>query len=339
VTERPRIRRPHVRRLLIIAVFSLGGCQKSETGSVTTLPARCDISGVNTTLFQSGTVGEAVNIRWIQNGVPATVRLELLLGGAVVDTIATAAANIGFFPWVADIGDRVGGSDFGIRVSGNGVPDCQDEVNGLTIINISGCSLTYTANRDTVWAGQNFDLTWDRYHTSPAVDLELWTTAFGNVLDELAGTIATGVPNTGSYIWVADSFNRGTYDFYRIVLRDAISPACADTSLAFAMIDETNCTVTVSGVGPSVPLSLGDSVLIMIDQVNGSGLVDLRLYAGNVFVSGGFIADNVPVANSFTWVVDDFGFQLSPNNYRIRAIDANDRYCVGMSDRFTINSP
>jgi hypothetical protein len=75
---------------------------------------------------------------------------------------------------------------------------------------------------------------------------------------------------------------------------------------------------------------------IELDQVNGSGVVNLRLYTGETFVAGGQIADGVSVLDDYIWTVTDFGHTLANNRYRIKAFDASDSYCTGETGRFTI---
>ena len=73
---------------------------------------------------------------------------------------------------------------------------------------------------------------------------------------------------------------------------------------------------------------------------NSSGVVDLRLYTGNLRVTRGLIIENFDSQNgtvSYDWIVTDFG-HLGPSfsNFNIRAWDSDDEYCVGKSSVFTI---
>jgi hypothetical protein len=69
-------------------------------------------------------------------------------------------------------------------------------------------------------------------------------------------------------------------------------------------------------------------------------VVDLKLYSGNIPVTGGVIADNFDTQNGtvdFIWSVTDFGHTgPSHSSFNIRAQDSNDKYCVGQSAKFSI---
>ncbi len=321
--------------LALLIGFGLG-CGGDSGGDPEPTPD-CAISAVNTGLDSSWLSGEEMNIRWTQNGVPGTVVIELLKGGAPVSTIAASTANDGFFSWTsAATGGQANGSDFGVRVTATDDAACTSEINDLTIIDVVGCNFTFTAVLDTINAGETFDLTWTGDHTSGTVDIELWTSSFGDELDLQVGTVVFGATDTGTYTWTVDSFHNGTYGFYRYVIRDPLVADCFVVSPQFAMIDDVNCSITVLGPATQPLWNNGDEMLITFTLENSSGQLDLRLFAGNEWVPGGVIADNVTAAGGFLWTVSDFGFTASSSSYMIRAIDSTDGYCVGISDRFTI---
>ena len=68
--------------LLLTMMCGCGG----DSGSEPDPTPVCAISDLNTSLEDSWLSGEAVNIRWTQNGVPSTVRIDLLKAGQVVET-------------------------------------------------------------------------------------------------------------------------------------------------------------------------------------------------------------------------------------------------------------
>ncbi len=325
--------------LLALAVGFGVGCGGDSGGDPKPEPT-CAISAVNTGLEDSWlTDDDDVSIRWTQNGVPSTVDIALLKGGQPVATIATGTANDGFFSWTQiSTGGQDNGSDFGIRVTGAGVASCSSEVNDLTITDVNGCAITFTAALDTMHAGDTFDITWTGFHTSGSVDIELWTSSFGNELGRLVGTVAMGAVDNGSYNWTVDSFhNSADYAFYRFVIRDPGVPDCETASDQFAIIDDEICEIGVFGPPTEPSWDNGDQMLITFTASNSSGVVNLRLYAGNEWVPGGIIADNVNLVDGYMWTVSDFGFTTSSTSYNIRAADAADGYCIGESDRFTIN--
>lgn len=300
----------------------------------------CEITGVSTgfedTWQANGT--SVVNIRWTHNSVPGTVEIELLKGGAPVLTIASGTPNDGYHPWIASTGGQANGSDFGIRVTGTGEADCRDQIEGLTIIDVTGCNIAFAADIiEETSAGQEIDITWTSQNTSGRLDIELWTAAFGNQVDERVGVIVLDTPDDGLFTWTLDSFNNGSDDTYRFLIRDPNVPGCEAVSTAFRMTDDEVCSIAVRGPQLGDVYDLGDSVPLQIDQNNGSLVVNLRLYTGNEAVPFGNIADNVSVVRDTTWTVTDFNHVGARNRYKIKAFDATDSYCTGVSETFTIN--
>ncbi len=327
--------------ILVLMLVLGAGCGGDSGGDPDPAPD-CEISGVNTSLQNSWLSGEAVDIRWTGNGVPGTVLIELLKGGDVVATIAAGADNIGFFPWVATTTGQANGADFGIRVSGTGESTCSGEVHDLTILDVENCNFVFapiSAAKDTIFAGQETEIIWTGDHTSGMVDLELWTTGIGGQLGNLIGLIAFDVPDVGSYVWTADSFNNAAVANYRYVIRDVMVDGCEAMSDPFTIFDDNLCDITVIGPSDGQVFAIGDILTFDFIQTNGFGVVDLRLYAGGMQVPNGDFGKNISVLDSFTWTVNDFGFTQAFEVYNVRAFDTTDTYCIGESPRFTITPP
>lgn len=317
--------------VMLLAVAGCGG----DGGDGPPPPPECAISQVNTSQRDSWLSGDNVDIRWTGNGVPGTVAIDLLKAGNVVATIAAATDNDGFYPWSADTGGQANGSDFGIRVTATGNAGCGDEVNGLTILDVTGCSFEFTSGLTDTLAGTQSEITWTSNNTSGLVDIELWTSGFGSTLGDLVGTVAVDAPDDGSLTWTLDSFNNGTYSFYRYVIRDAQVAGCEAMSRQFTIVDSVLCTTSISGPS-SQPMQNGDQMSIRLEQVNGSGVVTLLLYAGGEFVPGGVIGTDISVLDDMVWTVTDFGFTGDNTRYNIRSVDSQDPYCIDRSDNFTI---
>jgi len=277
-----------------------------------------------------------VSIRWAHTGTPKTVLIEALKGEEVVGIIAESSANDGYHSWSASTNGQANGSDFGIRVSGTDSGECAAEITGMTITNVSGCDLVISALPASLLANQEFEITWGSQFTSGMVDIELWTSFNGSGLLDQVGIIAFGVADTGSFPWLVDSFHNGTYAHYKLVVRDAQVLTCESVSPSFRMIDEDNCTITIGGPAQAQVFFEGDVLAFQLEQSQGSNFLNLRLYTGNVFVSGGFIADNVSVSRDTSWVVNDFDHTGDNTRFRVKAFDVVDGYCTGVSDYFTI---
>jgi len=114
-------------------------------------------------------------------------------------------------------------------------------------------------------------------------------------------------------------------------------PGCDATFGPFKIIDEELCACRVGGFPALSVFTEQQVVPLTLEQDFGSGRVNLRLLVGALLVPGGIIADNVPVNQVHNWTVNDYGYAgAERTRFRIKAIDAEDGYCVGQSDVFTI---
>ncbi len=326
--------------LLSLALLAIGpvGCSSDDTGGGPATPAVCAISNVNTDLIDSWDTEELLKIFWDKNGEPGTVLIELLKAEAVVDTIAQLSPNDGYHPWPVSIVGLENGSDYGVRVTGTGSSEsaCTSEINGLTITDTSNCLLTFTANVDSIAAGDTFMIRWYGFHTGGTVDIELWWDRVG--MKDYVGDIVIQAPDTGSYTWTVDSFHNGNSEgyFYRIVSsrRDL---GCEATSPVFEMTDESICTLGVYGISQGSTVQPGIPIRLELTSNSPDRLVDLRLYSGTAeFIDGGQIANGISVDEDFWWTVTNYGHTGTDSRYRIKATSVSDGYCTNFSDYFTI---
>lgn len=324
----------------LAAAFAIAGCGGGGGGGGGTEPQPCSITNVSTGTVSSWLVGldGPANLRWDHTGSATAVKIELLKGGAVVSVVAASTANDGFFAWTPSTGGQANGSDFGLRVTALGEAGCAGERNGLTLTDVSNCTLAWSsADPDTINAGESLALAWDAQSTSGTVDIELWQDDLGGE-PQLVGVIAAGTPDDGAFTWdPVDSFHFGTNDWFTLRLSDPLVAGCGDETPPFRMVDEELCSILVFGFPGGSTFTEGSTMHIETGQTFGSGFVDLRLVAGAELVAGGTIATDVPVGQVYDWVVDDFGFADNlRSRFRIRAIDSSDGYCWGQSDVFTI---
>jgi hypothetical protein len=168
----------------------------------------------------------------------------------------------------------------------------------------------------------------------------LWYEPFTQI-GAMVGIIAKNLDDTGSYLWTVDSFHRGTDEGYRFKIKDVTFPSCRDSSVVrFQLTDEENCSIDVLGVNGGTTYRQGEVLPLSFVFENSSGVVDLRLYSGNEPVTGGVIVLNFDTENgtlNYDWVVTDFGHTgQSFTNFKIRAWDSDDEYCVGESSVFSI---
>ena len=96
----------------------------------------------------------------------------------------------------------------------------------------------------------------------------------------------------------------------------------------------------VLGISEGQVYPAGTNLPISFAFENSSGVVDLRLYTGNIPVVGGIIANDFDTQNGtvpFMWTVNDYGHPgPSYTAYNVVAFDSNDDNCIGESGHFTI---
>lgn len=336
------IRSRRLLALLSLAVVSglLAGCGGGGGGSEPIEPQPCSITNVNTGTETSWLVGidPPANLRWSHTGSAAAVKIELLKAGTVISVVSASTPNDGFYAWTPSTGGQPNGSDFGLRVTALGETGCAGEKTGLTLTDVTGCNLSWTSVVvDSLTAGQSATLTWTGGHTSGTVDIELWQDDLGGE-PQLVGVVVAGTPDDGSYTWnPIDSFNFGTNDWFEFHISDPLVPGCDAVSDVFRLADEVVCNCMILGFPAEATFSLNQTVALTVSQENGNGLVTLKLLAGAEPVPGGTIAVGIPVDVPWNWQVSDYGYTgADRTKFHIKAIDATDGYCVGVSDVFSI---
>ena len=335
---------PTAALLLVLLALPLAGCGGDDEGTDPGTGA-CSIEiyspdpGENIVVREQPDA-ERVDIRWHASG-GGTVRIELLKAGAAVDTITVSTANDGYHAWTATGLDQISGDDYAIRVTSTADAACTDTL-PVALTNVSGCVLELTVPADmTLTAGQDFLITWNQEHTSGELDVELWK---GTVQEELVAVIAPAVPASGSYLWEdVDSFHRGTAGDYTLRITDPLAAGCDARSDYVRIVDEEICTIDVMAPVADQVFAEGDPMTVSFEFLPvdpGHTTVDIRLYAGFTLVPNGYIANGVDASSGeFVWpAVNDFGFgdENATNLYRIGIFDAEDHYCYGFSDKFTI---
>ncbi len=327
--------------LLVAAGGLLAGCGGGGGGGGGGIdPVPCSITNVNTGTQTSWLVGidGPVDLRWGHTGTAVSVKIELLKAGAVVAMVSASTPNDGFFPWTPATGGQPSGNDFGLRVTALGETGCYGEKTGLWLHDVTGCNLAWTTVvADSLVAGQSTQLQWTGGNTSGTVDLELWQDDLGGE-PQLVGVIAAGTADDGSFTWnPIDSFNFGTNDWFELRIADPLVTGCEAITAPFRLVDNVICSCSIIGFPAGATLDIAQVVPLTVSQVHGGGLVNLKLMAGAEPVPGGTIALGIPVGVAWPWHVSDYGYTgADRTKFHVKAIDATDGYCVGLSDVFTI---
>ena len=335
---------PILALLLILGLTMVQvGCSKDEDDPVTPPPA-CSITVTTPQAGRSWFTGTQISINWNKT-TGGNVMVQLFKGADLAGTITPSSPNSGFYPWLVSTTFGQGtGDDYSVKVTHLDDSSCFGQSGLFELKDVSNCSISFPWTvRDTIadlTAGDDFEITWTSDNTSGFVDLELWYEPLVNG-GVLVGTIAENLDDTGSYLWIVDSFHRGTDEGYRFKIKDVTFPTCRDSSVVrFQITDEDNCSIEVLGINQGTTYRQGEVLPVSFVFENSSGVVDLKLYSGNDPVTGGVIVENFDTENgtlSYDWVVTDFGHTgQSFTNFKIRAWDSDDEYCMGVSSVFSI---
>jgi hypothetical protein len=337
--------------LLVMFVFlAQGGCGGDDDPG-NPAPEACSISVTNPISGASYWNGDDVSIRWRKTGSASQVDIKLLKGDNVVGNIGVEE-NTGYQGWTATTFGAATGDDYAIRVTAVGEDGCGDDSGRFTIINTEGCTLDFTINYDPdedpdtpffLEAGQEFEITWDSYHTAGSVDIELLR---GDLPEDApVGYIVSNTPDDGSFVWTVDSLHQGTYEFFYLRISARGVDGCSALSEQFPIIDEDICEILVNEPQPGTLWNVGEIVTITFTALDpATSRVQIGLYQGielavSLTPDQGYITvDNTGMPQDFSWMVDLTGYEPQGNEYRIVVRDADDQYCFGRSERFTINS-
>ncbi len=325
--------------IIILSGFHLGGCG-GDDATPAGPAAACSLEIISPRAGDSMLGDDWVYIRWNKAGGDPAVRIELARGTdaprlIVADYVPTTTPSS--YAWHVSTLGLPSGADFRLRVTAREDTACFATVDSLEVLQVAGCHFTLMDSIPDLEAGETFRIEWSGYETTGEVDLSLYLTGPGGNPSDWVGDIAIELPDVGYFDWEVDTFHRGTYDFYRLRIVDSAIRFCEVFSPPIAIRDEVNCSVQITGISRDRVYAPGEEVPLVIDGVEFSGRADLRLYAGNLRVNGGLIVGNYDVSlGVYFWAVADFGWNEGNDRYHVRAYDAQDPYCWGETERFTI---
>ncbi len=323
-----RIFSPFFTAMLFGALCCMSGCDGGGGGGLPDVPD-CAITVTTPSSIEAFVSGDDVNIRWDETGTPDFVRIELLHDGMTVSVLAESTANDGFYPWFASGEWGGSGSGYAVRVTALGEAVCGGTSEPFTIFDTTGCSFAFTIEDSLLMAGENYDLTWESHSSTGTVDIGLyrWTGWIGDV--------AVNAVDSGVFVWEADSFHHGTDDHFWFEIRDHTLSTCMARSHDLNIFDTDICGIGVLSPAGDVVWHDDEIRNIEFTQIRGSGMVDIILKAGQTFV--GTITTNYDMdAGPYSWQVHRYSFVGPAEYFRIEVIDAEDSYCRGESDLFTI---
>ena len=199
-------------------------------------------------------IGEPLTISWTASDCCGeTVRIDLLLDGAVCSTLAEAAPNNGSFSWTPAqcAGDE---ESYRIRVTDNttGLFDESDVSFGI----YPGCNLELIqpAGGETLCQGVPIDIVW---HSTVCCGDEVSIALVSD--DTPCFTIAAATPNDGRFQWVPEPCAEGD-GHYRLRITDLETGAVDETDADFVI--EPPCEMLVTDPASALTVCEGEPVVI-----------------------------------------------------------------------------
>jgi len=250
-------------------------------------------------------------ITWSSN-IGGYVKIELLKGGSLVQTISSSTSNDGSFWWSIPSSTTIG-SNYRIRISSTTYTSISSQsVNDFTISQQYSVDLTYPNGGETFDLGSTYSITWTG-NVVGSVKLDLYRGSTHSL------TITSSTPNDGIYSWKVPSTL--TIDsYYRIKVSSASDPSISDMSSNYFSIkeldyvkydyqiikQENNILKLYIMIDTSTELSLS-----VVDEI------DAEISPNNIEVSGG-------TKKEYTFTISP-KFHVKSGDIVIEASDTDDK--------------
>jgi len=167
-------------------------------------------------------IGSLQEIRWARGTAGATVRIDLIKGGSVVEVIDSAAPNTGSYSWRVSTG-LTPASDYRMRITSNSNPGEFDLSDGFFTIAGPANLTVVSPNGGENWeAGTTHEISW---LPDDSVNVRIQLYKGGSIQSVIAGT----TPNDGSFSWTIP-LDQAPGSDYRVKIVSTIDPAKADMS-------------------------------------------------------------------------------------------------------------
>jgi len=183
------------------------------------IPENCSISIISPNGGETWELGSTHEILWNSSHSSLNVKIELVVGGTISQTIAADEINDGTYSW--EISSLDAGTDYTVRISYTSPPDIWDESdNNFTIgdENFSGDIIVISPNGGESWQlGSTHQILWNSSHSSLNVKIELF------VGGALLQTISSDEINDGTYSWDISVLDEGMHYLYGVNSKVRIS--------------------------------------------------------------------------------------------------------------------
>ena len=252
-------------------------------------------------------------ITWSSSGgVGSYVKMEVLRGSVVVQTLSSSTPNDGTFSWTISTGLATG-TDYRIRITSTTTPSVMDTSNSnFAIVSGTAGTITVTSpNGGESWVpGSNHAITWSSSGgVGSYVKMEVLR---GFVVVQ---TLSSSTPNDGTFGWTI-STGLATGTDYRIRITSTTTPSVMDTSNSnFAIESGTAGTITVTSPNGGESWVPGSNHAITWSSSGGVGsYVKMEVLRGSVVVQT--LSSSTPNDGTFSWTIST-GLATG-TDYRIR---------------------
>ena len=270
-------------------------------------------------------VGGTYAVTWRSN-LGGTVKVDLLQGGTVVQTIAAAAANSGTCSWTAS--DRLQVGSYQIRVSSNLVSMSATSAVFSLGNQAFAIKLTAPAGGAKLKKGREYEITW------------YTTTELGTVLLELSldlgatwTQVAAAAPNTGSYQWSIPSDENSSTNCVMRISSNIYGSDVSDQNLTpFSIVEPGAYDIIVPNGGEF--WAAGTTREIRWQAYVPGEYVKLELYRSGVLVpatESGLPSGSVYSSiNNYNWDIPST--LATSDNYRLKVSNASNPSDFDLSD-------
>ena len=269
--------------------------------------------------------GAAVPISW-ESDAGGTVRIDLLRGTTVYQTLTANTLNDGDYSWTVANCDEA--TDYRLQITANELTSLYDTSDAVfSIADAPNYTLEVTSPNggEDLSSGQTVSLTWNS-NAGGTVRIDLLQGS------GLCQSVTANTANDGYYSWAIEGC--GSASNYRIQISSNELSDLYDLSDSYFSLSQAPKTLQVRSPNGGEDLQSADTATISWES-NAGGTVGIELLKGSSVCQT--IAASTANDGAYSWTIDDCS---DGTNYRIRITSKSDSSLSDVSDGyFSIQSP
>ena len=269
--------------------------------------------------------GQTVSLTWNSNA-GGTVRIDLLRGTTVYQTLTANTLNDGDYSWTVANCDEA--TDYRLQITANELTSLYDTSDAVfSIADAPNYTLEVTSPNggEDLSSGQTVSLTWNS-NAGGTVRIDLLQGS------GLCQSVTANTANDGYYSWAIEGC--GSASNYRIQISSNELSDLYDLSDSYFSLSQAPKTLQVRSPNGGEDLQSADTATISWES-NAGGTVGIELLKGSSVCQT--IAASTANDGAYSWTIDDCS---DGTNYRIRITSKSDSSLSDVSDGyFSIQSP